>query len=120
MIKQVSNNRKSYFKLKKRYITEGNMKNIRERLAQELGVTLKQVDSVIELLDEGNTVPFIARYRKERTGDMGDEVLRKFAERLVYLRNLEERKSDVVRLIEEQGKLTEELRNSIIISETLT
>jgi protein Tex len=96
------------------------MRNIQERLSKELGVTLKQVESVIELLDDGNTVPFIARYRKERTGGMDDEVLRKFAERLTYLRNLEERKTDVVRLIEEQGKLTEELRDSIIKADTLT
>lgn len=96
------------------------MKNIEERLSQELNITLKQVRSVIELLDEGNTVPFIARYRKERTDGMDDEVLRKFSERLTYLRNLEERMKDVVRLIEEQGKLTEELRESILKCDTLT
>jgi uncharacterized protein len=99
---------------------EEKMKNIEERLSQELNITLKQVRSVIELLDEGNTVPFIARYRKERTDGMDDEVLRKFSERLTYLRNLEERMKDVVRLIEEQGKLTEELRQSILKCDTLT
>jgi protein Tex len=96
------------------------MKSIQERLSQELNITPKQVDSVMELLDEGNTVPFIARYRKERTGGMDDEVLRKFYERLTYLRNLEERKSDVIRLIDEQGKLTEELNSAIIKCDTLT
>ncbi|MDP4090094.1 MAG: Tex-like N-terminal domain-containing protein, partial [Bacillota bacterium] len=96
------------------------MKSIQERLSQELGITLKQVESVIELLDEGNTVPFIARYRKERTGGLDDEVLRKFFERITYLRSLEERKSDVIRLIEEQGRLTEEIRLTIVKAETLT
>lgn len=96
------------------------MKNIEERIAQELNISMKQVQSVIEMLDEGNTVPFIARYRKERTGGLDDTVLRNFAERLAYLRNLEERKDDVIRLIEEQGKLTEELKNSIIKCDTIT
>lgn len=96
------------------------MKSIEERLVQELNISIRQVNSVIELLDGGNTVPFIARYRKEVTGGLDDEVLRKFFERLSYLRNLEERKNDVIRLIEEQGKLTEEIRQSVIKSETLT
>ena len=96
------------------------MKNIEQRLSMELNITMEQVLNVIELLDEGNTVPFIARYRKERTGGLDDEVLRKFAERLVYLRNLEDRKADVIRLIEEQGKLTEEIKISINKCETLT
>lgn len=96
------------------------MKSIQERLVNELNITMKQVESVIKLLDEGNTVPFIARYRKEHTGGMDDEVLRKFAERLTYLRNLEDRKSDVVRLIEEQGKLTEEIKASVLKCDTLT
>ncbi|WP_279232062.1 Tex-like N-terminal domain-containing protein, partial [Clostridium sp. HBUAS56017] len=78
------------------------MIKIEERLAKELELKLGQVNNVIEMLDEGNTVPFIARYRKEKTGGLSDEVLRKLAERLSYLRNLEERKSDVSRLIEEQ------------------
>ena len=72
------------------------------------------------MLDEGNTVPFIARYRKEKTGGLSDEVLRKFSERLTYLRNLDERKADVSRLIEEQGKLTEEITEALGKAETLT
>ena len=85
------------------------MVNIEERLSKELDISLKHVQNVIGLLDEGNTVPFIARYRKERTGGLTDEVLRKFNERLTYLRNLESRKEDVSRIIEEQGKLTDEI-----------
>lgn len=96
------------------------MTNIQNVLAKELGISLKQVESVIELLDEGNTVPFIARYRKEKTGGLTDEVLRKLSERLEYLRNLQQRKNDVIRLIEEQGNLTEEIKNSILNSETIT
>ena len=96
------------------------MINIEDRLAKELGLKLNQVNNVIEMLDEGNTVPFIARYRKERTGGLSDEVLRKFSERLTYLRNLEERKADVSRLIEEQGKLTEEITTALNKAETLT
>ncbi|MBL4932650.1 Tex family protein [Clostridium paridis] len=94
------------------------MSNIRETLSKELRISLPQVESVIELLDGGNTVPFIARYRKEKTGGLTDEVLRKFEERLIYLRNLEERKSDVIRLIDESGNLTEELKNKILKAET--
>lgn len=94
--------------------------SIEERLAKELGIKLSAVNNVIEMLDEGNTVPFIARYRKERTGGLSDEVLRKLSERLTYLRNLNERKSDVSRLIEEQGKLTEELTKALQKAETLT
>ncbi|MEA4825012.1 MAG: Tex-like N-terminal domain-containing protein, partial [Clostridium sp.] len=85
------------------------MAKINEKLSKEFGVAIKQIDSVIELLDDGNTVPFIARYRKERTGGLDDVMLRNIAERLTYLRNLEDRKADVIRIIEEQGKLTEEL-----------
>lgn len=96
------------------------MVNIEERLAKELQLKLSQINTVIELLDEGNTVPFIARYRKERTGGISDEVLRKLSERLIYLRSLEERKSDVSRLIEEQGKLTEEITLALNKAETLT
>jgi uncharacterized protein len=96
------------------------LQSIEERLAKELSISLKQVNSVVELLDGGNTVPFISRYRKEVTGGLDDDILRKFFERLNYLRNLEERKSDVIRLIEEQGKLTEEIRLSVTKSETLT
>ena len=83
------------------------MVNIEKRLEKELGIKLVQVQNVIKLLDEGNTVPFIARYRKEQTGALSDDILRKFFERLTYLRSLKDRKEDVLRLIDEQGKLTE-------------
>lgn len=96
------------------------MSNINERLAQELNIRLNQVNSVIELLDAGNTVPFIARYRKEATGGLDDVNLRNLAERLNYLRNLDDRKAAVTKAIEEQGKLTEELKFSIESAETLT
>ena len=96
------------------------MRSIEERLSEFLGLKLSQVNNVIELLDEGNTVPFIARYRKEKTGGLSDEVLRKLSERLTYLRNLDERKADVSRLIEEQGKLTEEISKALEVAETIT
>lgn len=96
------------------------MENINSRLIKEFDITIKQAESVIQLLDEGNTVPFIARYRKERTGGLDDIILRNFTERLIYLRNLEERKADVIRLIGEQEKLTEEIEKSINKCETLT
>lgn len=87
--------------------------NIAEKLAEELGLKQWQVDNTIQLIDEGNTIPFISRYRKEVTGELNDEVLRTFEERLNYLRNMEERKDDIKRIIEEQGKLTEELSAQI-------
>jgi uncharacterized protein len=97
------------------------MKDIVEKLVQELSLNnRKYVESVIELIDSGNTVPFIARYRKEVTGGMSDITLRVLSERLVYLRNLEDRKEDVIRLISEQGKLTEELKETISRCDTLT
>ena len=96
------------------------MVNIEERLVRELGITLKQVQNVIKLLDEGNTVPFISRYRKEQTGGLSDDVLRKFFERLTYLRNLKERKEDVLRLIDEQGKLNDDIVNALEKADTLT
>lgn len=96
------------------------MENIESRLIKEFAITKEQARNVIELLDEGNTVPFIARYRKERTGGLDDIILRNFTERLIYLRNLEERKADVIRLIGEQEKLTEEIEQSIKKCETLT
>lgn len=96
------------------------MKDIESKLAKELNISLKQVKDVIKLLDEGNTVPFIARYRKEITGGMEDTVLRDFQERLIYLRNLKQRKEDVMRLIDEQGNLTEDLKNDISNCDTLT
>lgn len=96
------------------------MKNIVEQLSKELNISTSIVNSVIGLLDEGNTIPFIARYRKEVTGGLTDVTLREFGERLTYLRNLQAKKEDVLRIIEEQGKLTEELSKSIINSVTLT
>ena len=79
-------------------------------IQKELNVRLEQVEAAVQLIDEGNTIPFIARYRKEATGALNDEQLRELGERLTYLRNLEEKKVQVLTTIEEQGKLTEELR----------
>ncbi len=93
--------------------------NINEQLAKELDIKLTQVDAAVKLIDEGNTIPFIARYRKEVTGSLNDEVLRNLFERLTYLRNLEDRKAAVISSIEEQGKLTEELKASILAATTL-
>ena len=93
--------------------------NIAEMLAAEFGLRQTQVDQTIALIDEGNTIPFIARYRKEATGGLSDVVLRDLDERLTYLRNLEERKEEVIRLIDEQGKLTEELESQIREAEVL-
>ena len=93
--------------------------NINQNLANELSVELWQVESAVKLIDEGNTIPFISRYRKEVTGSLNDEVLRKLYERLNYLRNLEEKKQQVLSSIEEQGKLTEELKKQIQEAETL-
>ena len=89
------------------------MNNIEQTIANELGIKEKQVIDTVKLIDEGNTIPFIARYRKEVTGGLSDEVLRNLNERLTYLRNLETRKEEVKRLIDEQGKLTEEIAKSI-------
>ncbi|WP_297630288.1 Tex family protein [uncultured Clostridium sp.] len=94
--------------------------NINEKLAKELNLKLNVINNVIEMLDEGNTVPFISRYRKEKTGGLSDEILRDLEERLIYLRNLEERKSAVIRLIDEQGKLDDALKLNIEKAETLT
>ena len=93
--------------------------NIYEQLKNELGIRLEQVEATVKLIDEGNTIPFIARYRKEVTGSLNDEVLRNLHERLVYLRNLEEKKEQVLGSIEEQGKLTEELKAQILAATTL-
>lgn len=92
---------------------------INKKLANEFGLRLSQVEATVQLIDEGNTIPFIARYRKETTGGLSDVTLRELDERLSYLRNLEERKQEVIRLIEEQGKLTEELRENILSAEVL-
>src|SRR6266446_6857543 len=81
------------------------------RIAQDLQVRKTQVESVIQLLDEGNTVPFITRYRKERTGGLDEEAIRQIQARVHYLRQLAERKQTVLKSIEGQGKLTEDLRN---------
>ncbi len=88
-------------------------------LADELEVEVSQVRKTVELLDDGNTVPFIARYRKEVTGGLNDEVLRKLADRLTYLRNLQQRKEDIIRIIEEQGNLTDEIKVAIENAKTL-
>ena len=92
---------------------------INKQLAKELEVQEWQVDAAVKLIDEGNTIPFISRYRKEATGSLNDEVLRKLFERLTYLRNLEEKKQQVLSVIEEQGKLTPELKKQILAAETL-
>jgi len=94
--------------------------NIHDRIAAELDVSVQQVTATVQLLDEGATVPFIARYRKERTGGLDDVQLRALAERLTYLRELEERRAKVLAAIEEQGKLTPELRRMIEAAETKT
>lgn len=88
------------------------------KISEELGVKRSQTEAAVKLIDEGNTIPFIARYRKEATGALNDEVLRNLYDRLNYLRNLEEKKETVLSSIEEQGKLTEELRAQILAAET--
>ena len=93
--------------------------NITEELSQELNIKVSQVDATIKLIDEGNTIPFIARYRKEVTGGLSDETLRDLGERLNYLRNLEARKTEVTNSIEEQGKMTDEIKETISIAKTL-
>lgn len=95
------------------------MDNINELLANELGITVKQVESTLKLIDEGNTIPFIARYRKEATGNLDDEILRKLYDRLMYLRNFSEKKSDVIRHITELEEMTDEIMESIKSASTL-
>ena len=95
------------------------MTDIAAKIAGEFGVRESQVSAAIDLIDQGNTIPFIARYRKEATGGLDDEALRAIDERLAYLRGLEERKEEVIRLIDEQGKLTEELKAEIMKAEVL-
>ena len=92
--------------------------DINQKLTEELEVKRWQIDAAVNLIDEGNTIPFISRYRKEVTGSLNDEQLRKLYERLVYLRNLEEKKEQVISSIEEQGKMTEELKAQILAAET--
>ena len=97
------------------------MDKIFKKIAEELNIRESQVEATVKLIDEGNTIPFIARYRKEVTGNLSDEILRDLGERLTYLRNLESRKEEIIRLIDEQGKLTDELTikiaSTMILSE---
>ena len=93
--------------------------DILKKLTEELNIKLWQTEAAVKLIDEGNTIPFISRYRKEATGSLNDEVLRNLNERLSYLRGLEDKKAQVLGSIEEQGKLTEELKNQILAAETL-
>ena len=93
--------------------------DIQLKLQDEFGAKAWQVQNTVKLLDDGNTVPFIARYRKEATGELDDQLLRKFSDRLTYLRGVEERKQEVLRLIDEQGKLTDELAGAINAAEKL-
>ena len=95
------------------------MEKIIAKIAEELSVKNTQVENAVKLIDEGNTIPFIARYRKEVTGGLSDEQLRVLGERLTYLRNLEQRKEEVVKSIEEQGKLTDEILQAIAVAQTL-
>ncbi len=95
------------------------MNKINNMIAQELQIKESQVEAAVKLIDEGNTIPFIARYRKEATGGLSDETLRELGERLNYLRNLEQRKEEVIKSIEEQGKLTDEILQAVAISKTL-
>lgn len=94
--------------------------NIAEILAQELEIKQSQIEKTIALIDEGNTIPFIARYRKEVTGSLDDSVLRKLSERLTYLRGLEKRRDEISALIDGQGKLTEEITSALDAAQTLT
>ena len=96
-----------------------NENTIKKQLADEFAIAQWQVDNTIELIDEGNTIPFIARYRKEKTGTLSDDILRDFFERLNYLRSLEAKKEEILRLIDEQGSLTDEISSSITSAVTL-
>ena len=93
--------------------------NINEILKKEFNLKDEQIKNVIKLIDEGNTIPFIARYRKEMTGEMSDITLRAFNDKLTYLRNLQSRKEDVLRIIEEQGKLTSDIKVNVEKANTL-
>ena len=95
------------------------MDKIINKIAEELHINNTQVENAVKLIDDGNTIPFIARYRKEATGGLSDEILRDLGERLAYLRNLETRKGEVIKSIDEQGKLTDELTIAIASAETL-
>lgn len=95
------------------------MDKIIKTIAEELNIKASQVESTVKLIDEGNTIPFIARYRKEVTGGLSDEILRDLGDRLNYLRNLEQRKEEVIKSIDEQGKLTDEILQAVAIAKTL-
>ena len=95
------------------------MEKIIKTIAEELNIKPQQVENTIKLIDEGNTIPFIARYRKEVTGGLSDETLRDLGERLNYLRNLEQRKEEVIKSIDEQGKLTDEILQAVATAKTL-
>lgn len=95
------------------------MEKIIKTIAEELNIKSSQVENTVKLIDEGNTIPFIARYRKEVTGGLSDEILRDLGDRLNYLRNLEQRKEEVIKSIEEQGKLTDEILQAVAIAKTL-
>src|SRR3981081_4535911 len=88
------------------------------RIAQDLQIRKVQVEAVVQLLDEGNTVPFITRYRKERTGGLDEEIIRQIQARVQYLRQLAERKQTILKSVEAQGKLTDALRHAILVAET--
>ena len=92
--------------------------DITAKIAEELGIRKNQAQAAIQLIDEGNTIPFIARYRKEKTGALNDEVLRKLYERLIYLRNLEDKKQQVIATIRDQGKMTDALLKQIEEAQT--
>lgn len=96
------------------------MQTISQTLAEELKITLRQVENTMKLIEDGNTIPFIARYRKEVTGNLSDEILRKFNDRLTYLKNLEARKGEIIKIIDEQGKLTDELKEQILNAKILS
>ena len=95
------------------------MEKIIKTIAEELNIKPSQVENTVKLIDEGNTIPFISRYRKEVTGGLSDEILRDLGERLNYLRNLEQRKEEVIKSIDEQGKLTDEILQAVAIAKTL-
>lgn len=103
---------------RKYFLREESEMDIIQKITEELNVMKWQVEATVRLIDEGNTIPFIARYRKEATGTLDDEQLRKLSERLIYLRNLEEKKEQVLCSIEEQGKLTEELKAEVLAAQT--
>ena len=91
--------------------------DIIQKIKEELQVDIWQVEAAVKLIDEGNTIPFISRYRKEVTGSLNDEQLRNLDERLTYLRSLEDKKEQVLKSIEEQGKLTDELKEKILAAQ---